>query len=231
MKCNLCGGQDFVDVKSRVKAKCSGCGSLERTRLLWMYLKEQPITPDTHVLHLAPERGLYNTLKKRLSSARYEVADLDPTRYPFADGIRQIDLGNLENEPSDTYDIIIHSHVLEHIPCAVAYTLFHLSRMLKADGRQICIIPFSSGFYDETYVDLGPEERTRRFGQHDHVRRFGVEDAEAHLGKIVRLPAEYNAESRFGAKELSRAAIPKKMWRGLTISTVLELTKNDYLLR
>ena len=116
------------------------------------------------------------------------------------------------------------------MPCTIAYTLFHLTRMLKPTGRQICIIPVTKGYHDESYVDIGPEERTRRFGQHDHVRRFGVEDLSSHLGKVIRLPAVYDAEARFGAQRLMQAGVPQSARQGFTINTVLEIYKDDYLL-
>lgn len=228
--CNLCGSTKFVDLKTRRLAKCKSCNSLERTRLLWMHLLAANIAPQARILHCAPEKGLYRALSQYRPEAQYEPADLDPARYDFAAGIRQIDLCDLDGEPSDHYDLIIHSHVLEHVPCTMAYTLKHLSRMLKPDGLQICVIPFAPGYFDETFANIGAEERTRRFGQHDHVRRIGAEDRHVHVGKIIRLPEHYDAEARFGAKALLRANIPRSMWQGFSISTVLELRKSDYLL-
>lgn len=230
MRCNICGGSDFVDMKSRRLARCASCGSVERTRLLWLHIQAAKIPADARILHFAPERGLYNAIAKSYPNAQYEAADINPARYPFAKKIRAINLCEMEKEPSGAFDLIIHSHVLEHVPCAMAYTLKHLCRMLKPGGRQICVIPFAKGYFDESYAEIGAEERTRRFGQHDHVRRIGAEDREAHLGKIIRLPSEYDAEKRFGAETLRSANIPESQWRGFTISTVLEIRREDYLL-
>ena len=231
IKCNLCGGTEFEDVKSRKKVRCTGCRSVERTRLLWMYLQEVDFGPDTKVLHLAPERGLYRKLNKRVAPGNYVCSDINPKRYGFVENIVRLDLCDLDAQPSAQYDIIIHSHVMEHVPCNIAYTLFHLHRMLKPGGRQICIIPFASGKYDECFQDISPEERTRRFGQHDHVRRFGAEDRQRHLGSIVRLPDEFDAKARFGARRLRAANIPAKAWQGFTVNTVLTLGKEDIRLK
>ncbi len=231
IKCNLCGGTEFEDVKSRPKVKCTGCRSVERTRLLWMYLQEVEFGPDTRVLHLAPERGLYRKLSKLISPGNYTCSDINPKRYKFVENIIRLDLCDLDEQPSGEYDLIIHSHVMEHVPCNFAYTLFHLHRMLKPDGKQICIIPFGRGKYDECFQDISDEERRRRFGQHDHVRRFGAEDRHAHLGSIINLPTEFDAKARFGARRLRQANIPEKNWTGFTTSTVLTLKKSDLRLK
>ena len=84
VRCNICGNDIFRDVKSRKLAQCATCYSMERTRLLWMYLQDLQVSADTRVLHLAPEKGLYQALKRKLMGCHYEVADLSPERYAFA---------------------------------------------------------------------------------------------------------------------------------------------------
>jgi hypothetical protein len=230
-ECNICGNKNFADVKSRVNARCTHCNSLERTRLLWLFLQDIDITDTTNILHLAPERGLYDKLKARTKPGNYVCADFEPRRYAFATEITAIDLTDLDDQPSDQYDIIVHAHVMEHIPCNIAYTLFHLHRMMKSGGRHVCVIPFLPGKYDECFQDMPERERVRRFGQHDHVRRFGVEDIPRHLGAIVNLPDEFSAVERFGEDRLRNAGIPESAWRGFSIHTVLDLRKDDFKLR
>ena len=228
--CNLCGGTRFTDIKSRKNAKCAGCGSLERTRLMWMYLERLNFTGETRVLHMAPERGLYRALKRRLQPAErrsYVCADIDPDRFKFVKNMARLDLCDLDDQPSNQYDLIIHSHVLEHVTCNIAYTLFHLHRMLKPEGHHVCVIPFRPGCYEESFQQIGRRERTRRFGQHDHVRRFGVQDIDRHLGALLALPATFDALDQFDEESLLRANIPEEAWRGFTINTVLTLGKYD----
>ena len=230
-ECNICGNKTFADVKSRVNARCTNCNSLERTRLLWLFLQDIDITDTTRILHLAPERGLYDKLKAHAKPGNYVCADFEPQRYSFASEIIAIDLTDLDDQPSDQYDIIVHAHVMEHIPCNIAYTLFHLHRMMTSGGRHVCVIPFLSGKYDESFQDMPEKERVRRFGQHDHVRRFGVEDIHRHLGSVVKLPDEFSAMDRFGVERLRNANIPEAAWRGFSIHTVLDLRKDDFKLR
>lgn len=227
MRCNICGGTEFADLKNRIAALCKGCASYERTRLMWMYIEKLGIRRDARILHLAPERGIHDRLSSMVDEGSYVTADLDPRRYPFAKNCVRIDLCNLDREPSGQYDLILHSHVLEHIPCNIAYTLFHLHRMLKQDGTHLFIAPFLGGRYDECFADIGDAERARRFGQNDHVRRFGRDDIASHIGKLLELPAAFDATRDFPESALEAAGIPENHWRGFHVGTVLVLARND----
>lgn len=227
MNCNICGNDKFVDMNTRKNVKCTKCGSLERTRLLYLYIQNMKIKENQKILHIAPERGIYNYLKGKVEPGNYTVADLEPEKYKFADKSVKIDLCDLDHLLSSQYDLIMHSHVLEHTPCNIAYTLYHLHRMLKEDGIHLCIIPFMDGQYDECFQDISDDERRRRFGQHDHVRRFGNKDISSHLGKLVSLPDSYDAIKEFPAEQLQKANIPENHWKGFHIGTVLKLKKHD----
>lgn len=229
MQCNICGCEEFVDMNQRKGVRCRSCGSLERTRLFFLYLEKLNIPKGAKILHIAPEKGVYERLRS-LEGVDYIVADIDPERYSFADDCKHIDLTDMEKWEDSSFDYIFHIHVLEHIPCNVAYPIFHLHRILKKDGVHMCVIPFLGGHYDESFADIGDEARTTRFGQYDHVRRFGREDIGSHLGKIVRLPATFDATMVFQEEQLQAANIPENHWRGFHIGTVLQLKKHDYLL-
>jgi len=227
MICNICGNDNFIDMKNRKNVKCSECKSLERTRLLYMYLQKLTIKKNHKILHISPEKGIYNKLIKQVDQGNYTVADIDPERYKYAHNCIKIDLCDLDNLPSNYYDLIIHSHVLEHTTCNIAYTLFHLHRMMTLSGLHVCIIPFSPGKYDECFQDISDEERERRFGQHDHVRRFGREDIDLHLGKIMSIPNIFDSTEHFSPDQLRKNNIPEKEWKGFHISTILLLKKYD----
>jgi phosphoglycolate phosphatase len=148
-------------------------------------------------------------------------------------GIRRFDLlADAPALPSGAYDLILHSHVMEHVRGNVTAILYHLHRALKPDGRQVCIIPFMR---DRHYAeDLGPltaEEAAARFGQDDHVRVFGGLDVQATIGMIFALPADYDLLGAFGAGLLARHAIPEAAWSGWSANSVLVLEKQDLLLR
>lgn len=197
-----------------------------------MHLERLEITKDTKVMHLAPEQGIYHYLRDKLHPDNYHCFDFSPGRYKFCHKIDFIDLCNIDrvNLPDNTYDIIIHSHVLEHTPCNMAYTLYHLHRALKINGVSICCIPFMYGYWDESFSNLPESERVRRFGQHDHVRRIGRADRELHLGKIIKIPERYSLLDYFGQDKLIENNIPECEWSGFNINTVMLLGKLDYLL-
>ncbi|MGE3986863.1 methyltransferase domain-containing protein [Pseudorhodoplanes sp.] len=197
--------------------------------MLAFYLAQMKLDPGASVLHIAPEKGLFDYFSSRWEISDYVVADFNPEQYAFTK-CRSIDLCNLESWPSDQFDLIVHSHVLEHTTCNIAYTIYHLHRMLKRNGRHVFVVPFASGKYEESFRTMSNAERTQRFGQWDHVRRFGCDDIDMHLGKIVRLPSAFDATSFATVTELEQANIPKLSWTGINPSTVIDLAKNDYLL-
>ena len=225
--CNLCGCSEWGDMGVRQGVLCRDCNSVERTRLLWLYLQQLGVDRTTRILHLAPEKGIYQQLSAITSEKNYVTADFDPNRYRFATNCRPIDLCNLDGEPSRQFDLILHSHVLEHIPCSIAYVLFHLHRMLTDDGTHLFIAPFMPGRYDECFAELSDEERIARFGQFDHVRRFGRDDIGSHIGQLLRLPDQFDATVDFPPETLRRYNIPEGQWTGFHPGTVLRLRRHD----
>ena len=52
MRCNICGGAEFLDMNVRKGVRCGQCGSLERTRLLWLYLERLEISNKTRIVKM-----------------------------------------------------------------------------------------------------------------------------------------------------------------------------------
>jgi len=185
--CPCCGKQfsGFVRHRARPHAKCPYCASLERHRLLHLYITERTDLPDGRysVLHLAPEYELQRYLRSR-PNLTYRSADLDS---PLADD--QVDIQALPYD-DESFDVVLCLHVLEHIPDD-RLAMRELHRVLKPGGRAIVMCPID---YDrsETLEDpsvTDPKERARVFGQFDHVRLYGpdFEDRLAEAGFAVRL--------------------------------------------
>lgn len=229
-ECNVCGSPTLF--QQRKQAICTSCRSDARTRLLWLMLTSRDLLRyGIRVLHLAPERAIAGRLATLIGDG-YEPADFDPTGFPDVPGIRKLDLTTeAETLPSGRYDIIIHSHVMEHVRCNVTAVLFHLHRALTSSGKQLCSIPITrDSFYAE---DLSPglgAEAAARFGQADHVRRFGAADVQLTLGMIFRLPPSYDLQEQFSAETLDRYGIHAAMRTGWSPSSVLMLEKADLLL-
>ena len=95
----------------RPNALCPGTLSLERHRLLWIYLTRNTklLQQPQKVLHVAPEQVFYKKFKA-LPHWDYTTTDLNS---PLAD--IQADLRALPFE-SEQFDVVFCNHVLEHIP-------------------------------------------------------------------------------------------------------------------
>ena len=143
--------------------------SLERHRLLWLYLKNETafFTTDKKVLHFAPEQAFYSRFRQ-MKNLDYTTTDLNS---PLADV--KADICNLPFEDK-TYDIIFCNHVLEHIPDDTK-AMRELYRVLKKGGMGIFQIPQDLNrdvtFEDNSITDR--KERAKIFGQYDHVRIYG----------------------------------------------------------
>lgn len=228
--CNCCGGTKWLDMGKRKNVRCASCGSLERTRIIKLFLDREGLPkPGSSILHFAPERGIAPILAAE-GATDYDPVDFAPELFPHCK-TRKIDLcTDAADLPRGRYDLIVHSHIAEHIPCNITAVLYHMHRALKPDGLHLMCIPFLGGNYEEDLGPLSPEDATRRFGQKDHVRRFGTADLALNLGMIFQLPASYSLLDWFSAEMLEECNIPVYAQSGFTPSTVLAMKKDDLLL-
>lgn len=143
--------------------------SLERHRLLWLYLKNETdfFSVEKKVLHFAPEQAFYKRFRK-MSNLNYVTTDLNS---PLADV--KADICNLPFKDNE-FDIILCNHVLEHIPDD-RKAMEELYRILKPGGFGVFQIPQDlnreTTFEDDSINDK--KERAKIFGQYDHVRIYG----------------------------------------------------------
>lgn len=146
-----------------------GTLSLERHRLLWLFLKEKTnfFSAPLKVLHFAPEQAFYRRFRE-LDNLDYTTTDLHS---PLADV--KADICDLPFE-DNSFDVILCNHVLEHIPDDQK-AMQELYRILKPGGWGVLQIPQDLNrehtFEDDSITD--PAERARIFGQYDHVRIYG----------------------------------------------------------
>jgi|TARA_B110000902_G_scaffold80091_1_gene95210 SAM-dependent methyltransferase len=143
--------------------------SLERHRLLWLYLKNETgvFSKKIKLLHFAPEQAFYKRFKK-LSNIQYDTIDINS---PLA--MIKADICDLPIK-DNTYDFILCNHVLEHI-LDDNKAISELYRVLKKDGVGIFQVPIDMKkeftFQDDSITDK--KERNKIFGQYDHVRVYG----------------------------------------------------------
>ena len=175
-ECPICGSRyrrfmPYGYVTSREDALCPHCLSLERHRMIWLWLKESSDLFEGHprLLHIAPEVSLMRHFRRHYRDNKsYITADLES---PLADLHFDVQSIPLEDE---SIDVIICNHLLEHVEDD-RRAMAELYRILKKGGWGIMLVPEdrsrATTFEDDTITDA--DERTRIFGQYDHRRIYG----------------------------------------------------------
>lgn len=175
-ECPCCGwkGEKFLPSPYSVRdeAMCPKCGSLERYRFYYLYLKKIiPKDKKLKVLHFAPE-AVIEKLFRSYGNIKYVSADINPEAGMVKEDITDLSFNN------DQFDIIFCSHVLEHVE-ADRKAMKELYRVLKPGGFAILLVPIfdvfkgkklTKTFEDKTVTD--PKKREKVFGEKDHVRVY-----------------------------------------------------------
>ena len=212
VECPLCGHRyrkflPYGYVRSRANALCPHCLSLERHRLLWLYLTRETDLLQSHprTLHIAPEVCILRHLKPHFAGfpGQYITADLES---PLADlhfDVQQIPLADR------SVDVILCNHLLEHV-ADDRRALRELHRILRPGGWGILLSPVEPD-YEHTYEDdtiTDPDERTRIFGQYDHRRIYGTDYADR-LREAGFEAADIDYAAALGEEACRRYALPR----------------------
>jgi glycosyltransferase involved in cell wall biosynthesis len=150
------------------EAGCPVCGSLERHRLIWLYMTQKTDLFDGNhkkMLHVAPEPQL-SRLFQKAAYIDYLSADLSA-----ANAMVQMDITDIHYS-DNTFDVVYCSHVLEHVPND-RRAMGEFRRVLKPNGWAILQVPITADITFEDPAVITPEAREQLFGQYDHVRRYG----------------------------------------------------------
>jgi SAM-dependent methyltransferase len=157
--------------------RCPVCHGCDRTRMIMLYLSEvaRVGARACRILHVAPDFGLYLWLKRQ-PGVEYTGSDIDANRYRHIENIRTADLTATPFEDG-AFDVVVCSHVLEHVPDDVA-AFGEILRILVPGGQALLLTPFAldGRGTDEDPSVTDPAERDRRFGQWDHVRLYDRDD-------------------------------------------------------
>ena len=157
--------------KQRENALSPSTLSLERHRLMWLFLRDETdfftSTEKLKVLHIAPEQCFLDIFRKQ-KNLDYLTSDLES---PIADV--KADICNLPFK-DNSFDVVFCNHVLEHITDDTK-AMQELFRVMKKDGFGVFQIPQDlsreTTFEDDSITD--EKERAKIFGQYDHVRVYG----------------------------------------------------------
>jgi SAM-dependent methyltransferase len=154
---------------SRSNVRCPRCGSLERERLLWLFLRSRSdlLAAPCRILHIAPEPQLERQLRG-LPGVKYVSGDLSSAR---ADVV--VDIRSMTFAPG-SFDGVICNHVLEHVP-EDQQAMREIHRVLSPGGWAILQVPVDQrrAVTDEDPTITDRAVRAVRFGQADHVRVYG----------------------------------------------------------
>lgn len=153
----------------RENALCPSCLSLERHRLMWVYLRRETSFFEERplVLHIAPERCFIRKFSRHLG-ANYITADLESPLAKVKMDVQEIPFGD------DTFDVIFCNHILEHVQDD-RRAISELHRVMKPGGWGIMLSPVVRGLgqtREDPSLDT-PEKRYEAYGQSDHMREYG----------------------------------------------------------
>ena len=205
-ECNLCNTKlrSFAILENGEKI-CPICGSIPRTRRLFMLLETEYLKRNTTFLDFSPLRIMYRKLKKR-KDINYFPSDFEDEF--LAD--HHFDITNIETE-NDKFDLIVCYHILEHI-IKDELAMQELYRVLKNEGVLLIQTPFKDGEIYEDHSITSMEEREKKFGQNNHVRIYSVDGLEKRL-QYAGFQTEirtFKKDDHFGLADNERIIICKK---------------------
>lgn len=160
---------------------CPSCGASDRDRMILAFLQKEKLrdaAEGTRVLQIAPAAAVSAWIEDYCPHIQYETTDL------YMEGVTfHSDIQNMVGVPDEAYDVIICSHVLEHVKDD-GKALKELKRILKPDGKIIFLVPVNllTEGVDEEW-GLPEAENWRRFGQGDHCRLYGKQGLTDRLEK------------------------------------------------
>jgi len=178
--CPVCGKSfriflPYGRINQRPNALCPNCLSLERHRLIWLYLQNRSdfFKRKLQVLHVAPEACFIKRFEK-LHGEAYITADIESPLAKVRMDIHQIPFAD------NTFDVVLCNHVLEHVRDDIQ-AMREICRVLKPNGFSILQVPLFNPVPETTIEDpaiTDPKAREIAFGQDDHVRKFGKDFSE-----------------------------------------------------
>ncbi len=184
---------------------CPSCGASDRERLIAIYLEQVFCQFDPRrtyrLLEFAPNEALPKKIKQYPFIA-YRSADLSRRTVD-----ERVDLTAMTGHTDSSIDVILCSHVLEHIP-KDRKAMREICRVLKPDGLALILVPIVLGV-EETHEDPNINTEAMRwkyFGMGDHVRQYGRRDFISRL-QGSGLDVEQIGIEHFGAETFRRAGI------------------------
>jgi dTDP-4-amino-4,6-dideoxygalactose transaminase len=119
----------------------------------------------------------------------------------------RVDITSMECYADNSFDAFICSHVLEHVQDDQK-AMAELFRILKPGGWGIAMVPICLSLQEirEDPTKRSPDERTKYFGQHDHVRVYSREGFLRRL-TAVGFEVRQSRPDQFTSQDLTRCGI------------------------
>ena len=192
-------------VHPRANALCPDSLSLERHRLLWLYLKSRTnfFRQPLHFLHIAPEQCFMKPFAHQHGNG-YITADLESPLAKVKMDVHEIPFAN------NTFDVAMCNHVMEHVEDDIK-AMREIYRTLKPGGWAIMQVPFFNPIPETTFEDgsiTDPQEREKVYGQDDHVRLYG-HDYPDRIRKAGFKVAEDDFIHTLPEADVTRYALPR----------------------
>jgi len=172
--CPVCASSFSGWLDGTVDGTCPNCEAWTRQKLMVLELERrlEGAEGPVRTLLFAPDRGTADWLNAQ-TAVRLTTTDIAAPGVDLNLDITALDL------PDASQDLILCSHVMEHVPDDAA-AFAELYRVLSPGGCLLVQVPYGRERV-ETYEDFSitdPVERTRAFGQFDHIRVYGQDLAD-----------------------------------------------------
>jgi SAM-dependent methyltransferase len=162
----------YSETMNYLKYLCPNCSTSDRNRLYALYFEQffrgiKDINIELKFLDIAPDKTLAKFIKS-FNFINYRSVDL-----LMEDVDDRSDITNLSIYEDNRFDVLLCSHVLEHI-VEDRKAMLELYRILKPGGFGIIMVPILLTLSEdlENPEWTSEADRWKYYGQNDHVRMY-----------------------------------------------------------
>lgn len=187
---------------------CENCKSNDRERLIALYFKMNSnlLAFDKNWLEIAPSNSFKQFIQTN-HKGTYRTADLMMENVDD-----KVDIQDMFVYTENMFDLVLCSHVLEHIPDDNK-AVKELYRVLKKDGVLVVLVPISLALEDtlenKDYTSVA--DKWKYYGQNDHLRMYSKNGFKQLLisngFKLEELDISYFGENSFNSAGLHHRSV------------------------